>query len=45
MLYEVITPLMTDSPAIAAVALYAGLNAMILGWLAAHIGRLSYNFV
>ncbi len=31
---------MTDSPAIAAVALYAGLNAMILGWLAAHIGRL-----
>ncbi len=27
-------------PAIAAVAFYAGLNALILGWLAAHIGRL-----
>jgi len=27
------------APAIAAVALYAGLNALILGWLAAHVGR------
>ena len=30
---------MTISPALAAVALYAGLNALILGWLSAHVGR------
>lgn len=31
---------MDASPALAAVALYAGLNALVLCWLAAHIGRL-----
>ena len=31
---------MIDNSALAAVALYAGLNALILGWLAAHVGRM-----